>query len=388
DDEKLWTVRCANRRALVGFVRERLPAQLAAAGLPEPAAAAVAHVFDGDALTLGLARRFTSYKRPGLLLHDPERLARLLCDARRPVQIVVAGKAHPRDEEGKALVARWIEFVRRPDVRPRAVFLADYDLRLAERMVQGVDLWINTPRPPLEACGTSGMKVLVNGGLNLSSLDGWWAEAHSDDVGWALPPGARSDGEDASALYELLEREVVPAFYSRDASGLPRAWVAKMRASMSTLAGKYSSNRALRDYVDRFYVPGAREHVRRAASGCAAAVEMTAAAALLRELFSSIRFGDVTVAVDGARQVLSVAVYVDDIAPDLLAVELCADATADSPAVALPMRRGAPLVGAHGFTFSAEVPTGRAAADCTPRVVPRIAGMAVPLELPLVRWQR
>ena len=197
------------------------------------------HLFDPNALTLGFARRFATYKRPNLLLHDPERLLRLLTDPQRPVQLIIAGKAHPADQAGQALIQEWMHFIRRPEVRPHVIFLSDYDMLLTEHLVQGVDVWLNTPRRPWEACGTSGMKVLVNGGINLSELDGWWAEAYTPEVGWALGDGQEHgddpawDAAEADALYDLLEREVIPEFYTRDEQGIPTAWVARMRESMA-----------------------------------------------------------------------------------------------------------------------------------------------------------
>jgi len=188
-------------------------------------------------LTLGFARRFASYKRPNLPLYDPERLLCLLSNLQRPARLIMAGKPHPADQDGQDLVRQWMQFIRRPEVRPHAIFLSDYDMHLTEQLVQGVDVWINTPRRPWEACGTNGMKVLVNGGLNLSELDGWRAEAYTPEVGWALGDG-REHGDDpawdaaeAEPLYDLLEREVIPEFYNRDEHGIPRAWVARMRES-------------------------------------------------------------------------------------------------------------------------------------------------------------
>src|SRR5579863_1767481 len=183
-DAALWQFRGASREALVEYARGRLSRQLAASGASAAALEGAKHVFDPKALTLGFARRFATYKRPDLLLHDPQRLLRLLTNAKRPVQLIIAGKAHPADQAGQALIQRWVQFIRQPEVRPHAVFLADYDMLLTENLVQGVDVWINTPRRPWEACGTSGMKVLVNGGMNLSELDGWWAEAYAPEVGW------------------------------------------------------------------------------------------------------------------------------------------------------------------------------------------------------------
>jgi len=183
------------RESLVEYARERLSMQLAASGASAEEVQRAKGLFSPHALTLGFARRFATYKRPNLLLQQPERPLRLLSNARRPVQLILAGKAHPEDIAGQALIRDWIAFVRRPDVRAHAIFLSDYDMLLTERLVEGVDLWINTPRRPWEACGTSGMKVLVNGGLNLSSLDGWWAEAYGPSVGWALGDG-QEHGED------------------------------------------------------------------------------------------------------------------------------------------------------------------------------------------------
>ena len=199
------------------------------------------HLFDPNILTLGFARRFATYKRPNLLLHDPARLLRLLTNPQRPVQLIIAGKAHPADATGQAMIQQWIRFIRTPEARPHAIFLSDYDMHLTERLVQGVDVWLNTPRRPWEASGTSGMKVLVNGGINLSELDGWWAEAYTPEVGWALGDGQEHgddpawDAAEAEALYDLLEREVIPEFYARDEQGIPTAWVARMRESMARL---------------------------------------------------------------------------------------------------------------------------------------------------------
>ena len=215
-DTKLWQFRTAASMSLVEYARERLSRDLAASGAPREEVEAAKHLFDPNALTLGFARRFATYKRPNLLLHDPQRLLRLLTNAQRPVQLIIAGKAHPADQAGQALIQEWVHFIRQPQARPHAIFLSDYDMLLTEHLVQGVDVWINTPRRPWEASGTSGMKVLVNGGLNLSELDGWWVEAYTPEVGWALGDG-REHGDDpawdaieAEALYELLELQVIP----------------------------------------------------------------------------------------------------------------------------------------------------------------------------------
>src|SRR5664279_5629697 len=256
-DARLWQFRTAASKSLIDYARQRLARHYAAAGAPPEAVEEARHLFDPNALTLGFARRFATYKRPNLLLHDPARLLRLLTNPQRPVQLILAGKAHPADQSGQALIRQWTQFIRRPEVRPHAIFLSDYDMLVTEHLVQGVDVWLNTPRRPWEACGTSGMKVLVNGGLNLSELDGWWTEAYASEVGWALGDGQEHgsdpawDAVEAEALYERLECEVIPEFYNRNAKGIPTAWVARMRESMARLTPLFSANRAVCEYTEQ-----------------------------------------------------------------------------------------------------------------------------------------
>ena len=270
-DARLWQFRSAARMSLVEYARARLSRQLAASGAAPEAVDSAKHLFDSNTLTLGFARRFASYKRPNLLLHDPERLLRLLTNPQRPVQLIMAGKAHPADQAGQALIQQWMHFIRRPEVRPHVIFLSDYDMDLTEQLVQGVDVWLNTPRRPWEACGTSGMKVLVNGGINLSELDGWWAEAYTPEVGWALGDGQEHDSDpawdavEAEALYDLLEREVIPEFYTRDEQGIPSAWVSRMRESMAQLTPRFSTNRSVSEYTEQHYLPAASAYRERAA---------------------------------------------------------------------------------------------------------------------------
>jgi len=298
----------------------------------------------------------------------------------------VAGKAHPRDEKGRSLVQEWVRFVRRDDVRGAAVFLADYDLRLAEHLVEGVDVWLNTPRPPSEACGTSGMKVLVNGGINLSARDGWWAEAYRPDLGWALEGDGHDDGADATRIYELLEREVVPSFYDRDAQGIPRSWVARMRASMASLTPTYSANRAVREYTQRYYVPAASAFAGRSVDGAQAAARIAEWEQTLRRTWSSLRFGSVRVVTEGGHHRFEASVYLGDVDPDGVSVELHADADEGAGPVRMPMRREAPLVGAHGFVYAAEVPDTRPRSHFTPRLIPSHPGVSVPLEVSMITW--
>ncbi len=260
-DERLWQMRTKSRATLIRYARERLSRQLEASGESTEKAEYVKDLFDQNTLTLGFARRFATYKRPDLLLHDPQRLMRLLSNPQHPVQLILAGKAHPADQPGQDLITKWIHFIRQPEVRPHVIFLSDYDMLLTERLVEGVDVWINTPRRPWEASGTSGMKVLVNGGINLSELDGWWAEAYTPEVGWAIGDGKEHgddpawDATEANALYELLERQVVPEFYNRSEKGIPVNWLERIRKSMSQLTPRFSANRSVREYTEKYYLP-------------------------------------------------------------------------------------------------------------------------------------
>jgi starch phosphorylase len=256
-DEELWAARNEQRRLLVDFVRDQSVEDRVGRGEQREHVDAAARAFDPDALTIGFARRLATYKRLNLILHDPARSLAVL-GGERPIQIVLAGKAHPKDEGGKSLVQGLFSFRGAPEVSARVVFLEDYDLLMAARLVRGCDVWVNLPRPPLEASGTSGMKSAVNGGLQLSVLDGWWAEGFDGSNGWGLSGdviddhGAQ-DARDAGELYRLLEQEVIPEFYDRDASGIPRAWVKRLRASMKTNIPEFSATRMVRDYAERIY---------------------------------------------------------------------------------------------------------------------------------------
>jgi starch phosphorylase len=391
-DAQLWNFRGMERRDLVDYARRRLQRQLSQRGGREESAAIAHGALDPNVLTLGFARRFTEYKRPTMLLAQPERLTRLLCDPARPVQLIIAGKAHPRDELGRAFVRQWSEFVCRPDVRSRAVFLEDYDMALAEHLVQGVDVWINTPRRPWEASGTSGMKVLVNGGLNLSELDGWWAEAYAPDVGWALGDGREHfepdwDATETEQLYTLLEREVVPAFYDRDADGIPLAWVARIRASLSRLTPRFSSNRMLADYLERLYLPAADSFRRRTADDLQVARNLRQWLRELRREWPSIHWGNLDVDAEGDRLVFRLQLYLGPVAPESVAVELYAEPREGFGPERHAMRRDQPLSGAAGgWRYLAEVVAGRPAGDYTPRVVPAHPEAIVPAEAPQIRW--
>jgi starch phosphorylase len=394
-DEALWTFRTQGRQTLMRYARLRLARQLMAAGAAPVHVEAAKHVLNPNALTLGFARRFASYKRLDLLLHNPERLTRLLTDPQRPVQLIIAGKAHPRDVEAKALVQAWVRFIRRHDIRLHALFLSDYDMLLAERLVQGVDVWLNTPRRPWEASGTSGMKVLVNGGLNLSELDGWWAEAYTPEAGWALGDGHEHDASptwdamEAEALYALLEQEVVPAFYARDAAGIPTAWVARMRESMARLTPRFSTNRMVREYAETYYLPAAAAFGRRAAEQGTAAVQLQQWQQALGQHWGAMHFGAVQIDTSAAHHQFRVQVYLGEVEPQAVGVELYADGRHGEAPLRQAMSRSDKLTGAvNGYLYVAQVPATRAATDFTPRIIPSHPEAVVPLEAQYILWQR
>lgn len=387
-DETLWALRGSERVELVRYARHRLKRQLGQRGAEPSELAAADCVLDPNALTLGFARRFAEYKRNNLLLSDPPRLARLLLDPHRPLQLVVAGKAHPDDERCKRDIQDWVRFARSPQLRDRVVFLEDYDLTLAEHMVQGVDVWLNTPRRPWEACGTSGMKVLVNGGLNLSVADGWWAEADAADAGWTIEAEEPSDAAEARRLFELLEQEVLPLFYSREADGIPHGWIARIRASLSKLTPRFSTNRMLCEYIERLYLPAALALSARVADGARLGRELQTWETRLRDHWSGVRLGSLSHGGDASMWRFSVDAYLGELLADDIDVQIYADAAAERPqAFCRSMSRMQAIPGTtNGFVYVLELPPQGRIEDYTPRIVPRHDAAWLPQELPLIRW--
>ena len=393
DPVQLWQLRAEARKNLIAYVRRRLSRQLTVRGASAAAVQEAAHVLDPNALTLGFARRFTEYKRPNLMLHDEDRLARLLKNPTHPVQLIVAGKAHPNDSQGKSMVRDISNFIRRPGLRSRIVFLEDYDMTLAQRLAAGVDVWLNTPRRPAEACGTSGMKILVNGGLNLSVRDGWWDETWAEDVGWQIGGGREDessvrDVREAEELYQLLEESVIPEFYDRDANGMPDRWMNRVQASMSRLTASFSSERMLKDYVKQSYQPAAEAARSRVADGAQLARELHDWNSHLADNWRGLRFDEVRAnEVDGRWQI-TVQAYLGDLDPESVRVEIYAEGFPGESPVVVSMNRERAIPGAvNGFRFTADVPGGRPAGDYTPRIVPWHPAAFIPTEDAHIAWQ-
>lgn len=391
-DEDLWEMRRLQRSRLVHYLRRRLASQHCEQNPGNNHAAACGLLLDNETLTLGFARRFTEYKRPNLLLKDQQRLLTLLASRDQPLQIVLAGKAHPYDQPGKDIIRQWKAFSRRPDVEGKVVFIEDYDLGVASQLIQGVDVWLNCPRHPWEACGTSGMKVLVNGGLNLSQYDGWWAEAWNNDVGWAIRPGAtfeelgssgEHDDSDTRELFDLLEYEVIPAFYDVDEQGLPRQWLRKVRASMDQLTATYSASRMVREYVEAFYLPMTEQGKQR---DPATAAEIAAAHQEIARYWPKLRFSACRVNESGGDQTYTVEVYLDGISEQSITVELLAEASEHGPRTISRMEMKHPLSGsAHSYLYECTVPP-RPAGHYTPRLRVTDERLNLPLENSAVLW--
>jgi starch phosphorylase len=279
-DAELWRTHERGRERLVAFARQRLKAHLKRRGSPHSEVEAAEEALDPDALTIGFARRFATYKRGDLIFRNLDRIAAIVNDAKRPVQFIFSGKAHPRDQGGKELIARVVQMARRSEFRRRIVFIEDYDMNVARHLVQGVDVWLNNPRRPLEASGTSGMKVAVNGGLNCSILDGWWVEGYDGDNGWAIGAGeeytdlAYQDEVESRALYDLIEQDIAPLFYTRGGDGLPRGWIRRMKRAILTLVPVFNTNRMVEEYTERCYVPSHRRFSRLSSDHLKAAHEL------------------------------------------------------------------------------------------------------------------
>jgi glycogen phosphorylase len=332
-DEELWRAHEMSRTRLISYVRERLVEQLSRRNAPAAVIKLAESALNPEVLTIGFARRFATYKRATLLLRDPERLKALLTSQTRPVQIIFAGKAHPQDNEGKELIKRIIQFAREHNLRDRIIFLEDYDMGIARYLVQGVDIWLNTPRRPLEACGTSGMKAAINGVLNVSILDGWWNEGYAPDRGWRIGNGEEysdagyQDMVESQALYNVLETDVIPTFYNRTAGKMPEEWIKKMKASMKMAMSDFCSHRMVGEYQQRFYLPAIQRRRELLEADLREAKRLSVLHQRLKHLWTDIRVEPPQRDNEGPFQVddafrVSAIIHLGDIQPDEVDVEL------------------------------------------------------------------
>lgn len=331
-DGELWRMHQTRKERLIFFVRKRLCAQLKARGAGSSEIHAAEEVLSSNALTIGFARRFQDYKRADLILRDEERIKKLLNDAQRPVQIIMAGKAHPADNGGKELIRRIVHFAADPAVRDKFVFIQNYDINVAQYMVQGVDIWLSTPRRPLEASGTSGMKAAANGAINVCTLDGWWAEAYRPEVGWAVGSGEtylsveEQDQVESQALYHLLENEVIPLYFDRDRTEMPRRWIAVMKASMKRLGANFNTGRMVQQYTDKLYLKAHHRGTHLATDNLQKAKDLAAWRKRMTELWGNVQVFSEELDADaevtsGEAFPLRARVRLGDISPDEVAVE-------------------------------------------------------------------
>ena len=392
--ELIWQMRQEGRSTLIEFARQRLARLIASHGGSTEEVDLAKKIFNPDHLISGFARRFATYKRPNILLHDPERLIRILNNSERPVQLILAGKAHPADRPGQELIHEWINFIKRPECKSRVVFLSDYDMLLTEKMVQGVDVWINTPRRPWEACGTSGMKVLVNGGLNCSELDGWWEEAYCADFGWALGDKQEHgqdlawDAVEANALYDLLEQQIIPEFYQRNAENLPEQWIKRIRESMACLTPHYSANRAVREYTEKYYLPAAQLFHKRTVNQNELTHQLLEWKKEVQKNWESLRFGRLNITSSDTEDIFDVELYSDYFDIKYLKVELYANPTQGASETFEMHLKQKEYVKGEPFIFTISLLKGKSYEDYTPRVITQFPGILVPMEMSAILWQK
>jgi len=400
-DDELWRTHERRRERLVAFARERLEKQLKNRGALSSEIAGASEYLNPEALTIGFARRFTPYKRSTLLLRDVERLARILDNKDRPVQIIYSGKAHPGDTPGKELIQEVIHICRQAGFRRHIVFLEDYDMSVARYLVQGVDVWLNTPRRLREASGTSGMKAVVNGVINMSILDGWWHEAYNSDIGWAIGRAEDYDDEEyqdmveSNAIYEMLEREVVPLFYNRGADHLPRGWIALMKASIATICPKFNTHRMVHEYIKQAYHPCAAHWESLTANNFAKVRELTSWKARVREHWSDIRIDKVEMVEMpevkvGEHVTIKALVNLGSLAPEDVAVEAYQGQVDPQGDLinALPISMN--CLESHGegnHTFMAAIPCRSSGLHgYSVRILPKHYDMTSPYEMGLILW--
>ncbi len=414
-DEELWRTHQRCKERLIVFVRNRLKAQIQRRGTYHTELNWAEEVLDPRILTIGFARRFASYKRANLLLKDPKRLVKLLSNPERPVQVIFSGKAHPRDTEGKEIIRQIIHFASQYNVRRRIVFLEDYDINVARFLVQGVDVWLSTPRRPLEASSTSGMKAAINGALNMSTLDGWWCEGYRPDIGWVIGAGETyedvgyQDMVESQAVYNILENEVVPLFYTRSADDLPRAWIRRMKNSIEQITARFNTNRMVRDYVRRFYNPAAARWQYLTGGAMSKAKRLAAWNCNMRALWSEIAIKDVKIEVNngegkvelsrkqpqpkvGSELSIRALIKLGKADPDDVSVELyhgSVDARGnirDGSAIRMARKENLEQEGEHWFA-GLVVCRRTGQHGVAVRILPRNSNLVDPYELGLILWE-
>jgi len=402
-DTELWRTHERRRERLVAFTRRRIVEQLRRRGAGSAEVAAAEEILDPEALTIGFARRFATYKRANLILADAARLSRLLNNPDRRVQIIFAGKAHPRDNPGKDLIRQIVHAARQKAFRNSLAFIEDYDMNVARYLVQGVDVWLNTPLRPMEASGTSGMKVAANGGMNISILDGWWAEGYEPMVGWAIGSGETYEDleyqntVESQALYDLLEKEVVPLFYDRGPDHLPRGWIARMKAAMGRLAPVFNTNRMVRQYAEQFYAPAAQRWDQLVGNGLAQARELSQWKSRLKEQFGSVHVESVTDDMDAAggakvgKEIrVEAVINLGGLRPEDLRVELYHGSLDEdgqlSDGQAVPMQQVS-HADDHRVRYEAKLPCSRSGrSGYTVRIMPSHAMLPNSKEMAMIRW--
>ncbi|WP_345764302.1 alpha-glucan family phosphorylase [Diaminobutyricibacter sp. McL0608] len=400
-DRDIWSVRTRMREQLVGDARRRVADAWEKQNPGGVAPAWMSELLDPSVLTIGFARRVPTYKRLTLMLHDPDRLRAILLNPERPVQIVIAGKSHPADEEGKRLIQKLVQFAAEPDIRTRMVFLPDYDIGMAQLLYPGTDVWLNNPLRPLEACGTSGMKAALNGALNLSILDGWWNEYYDGENGWAIPSadaagdGSERDALEAEALYDLIENQIAPRFYERNGDGVPEAWVGQIRHTLSTLSPSLSADRMVREYVERMYLPASVFERRVSDDGYSGARALSAWKGRVRSAWQGVAVVHVeSGGVDATPQVgdelhLRARIQLNGLTPDDVAVQVVYGRSQNGDELTevrirdLEVNEESSIGGAFEYTGTVEL--GRAGSfGYTVRIVPRNDLLLSSAELGLV----
>lgn len=401
-DEELWRTHERRRERLIAFARKRLKKQVIDRGGSDSEIKAASEVLNASALTIGFARRFATYKRATLIFKDIERLSGIICDSNRPVQFIIAGKAHPRDEEGKELIQEIINLTKDDLLRKRIVFLENYDMNVARYMVEGCDIWLNNPRRPLEASGTSGMKVIANGGLNFSVLDGWWDEGYFHEVGWKIGNGEEYDDLDyqdeleSRMIYDTLEKEIVPRFYERGDDKLPRGWITMMKASMKNLGPVYNTNRMVAQYVSKFYVNSFERRNVLMKDDCKAGKDLSAWKSILNSKWDKIKFNKIEHEKDsndikvGGKFIVTAEVDLGELTPNDVEIQiyfgkLVANGNTQNNSYAIMNHISKSKTNMH--TYQGEVTckdTGQF--GYTLRILPKHKLLINPFELGLIKW--